>query len=54
MTHNIYATLRDRVVEALRVAVPDLAQDVLDRIEVTPARDPAHGDMATNAAMVVA
>lgn len=54
MINNIYAVLRDRVVEALRVAVPDLAQDVLDRIEVTPVRDPAHGDMATNAAMIAA
>jgi arginyl-tRNA synthetase len=54
MNHNIYALLRDRVVESLRVAVPGLAQEVLDRVEVTPARDPAHGDMATNAAMVAA
>ena len=34
--------------------MPDLPQDVADRVEVTPPRDPAHGDMATNAAMVAA
>jgi arginyl-tRNA synthetase len=27
---------------------------VLDKIEVTPPKDPAHGDMATNAALVIA
>ena len=33
---------------------PDLPGDVAARVEVTPAREPAHGDMATNAALVAA
>jgi arginyl-tRNA synthetase len=54
MSQDIYARMREAVVAALRDAVPDLAQEVADRVEVTPPRDPAHGDMATNAALVAA
>jgi arginyl-tRNA synthetase len=54
MTHNIFATMRERVLAALRAAVPDLSDEVAARVEVTPTKDPAHGDMATNAAMVSA
>ncbi len=54
MSHDIYAQMRDAVVTALRTAVPDVDDTVADRVEVTPPRDPAHGDMATNAAMVAA
>ena len=54
MTDNIYARVRDAVVGALRTLVPGLPDDVAARVEVTPGRDPAHGDMATNAAMVSA
>ena len=54
MTHNVFASMRDRVVAALAVIVPDLPAEVAARVEVTPAKDPAHGDMATNAAMVAA
>ncbi len=54
MSHDIYAQMRDAVVAALRAAVPDLDDTVADRVEVTPPRDPSHGDMATNAAMVAA
>jgi arginyl-tRNA synthetase len=52
MTHNLFAALRERVLAALREAVPDLPYEVAARVEVAPTRDPAHGDMATNAAMV--
>ena len=52
MTHNIFADLRERVLAALRGAVPDLPDEVAARVEVTPAREAAHGDMATNAALV--
>ncbi len=52
MTDNIFADIRDIVVAALIAAVPDLPADVLARVEVTPTKDVAHGDMATNAAMV--
>ncbi|HET8996814.1 MAG TPA: arginine--tRNA ligase [Acetobacteraceae bacterium] len=54
MTHDIYARLRDTVLTALRSMVPDLPDDIAARVEVTPARDPAHGDMATNAALLAA
>ena len=39
---------------ALRALHPQLTDEVAARVEVTPTRDPAHGDMATNAAMVAA
>jgi arginyl-tRNA synthetase len=51
---NLYADMRAHVLAALRLAVPDLPDELAARVEVTPARDPAHGDMATNAAMVTA
>jgi arginyl-tRNA synthetase len=54
MTDNIFSDVRDRVLAALRQAVPDLPDDLATRVEVTTAREPAHGDMATNAALVAA
>jgi arginyl-tRNA synthetase len=54
MTHDIHARMRDTVLSALRGLAPDLPEEVAARVEVTQARDPAHGDMATNAAMVSA
>ena len=54
MTHDLYARMRDQVLTALRTIVPDLPDDVAARVEVTPTRDQAHGDMATNAALVSA
>jgi arginyl-tRNA synthetase len=51
---DLYAHLRETVLEALAKIVPDLPTDIAARVEVTPTRDPAHGDMATNAAMVSA
>jgi arginyl-tRNA synthetase len=54
MSQNLYTTLRDRVVAILAELVPTLDPAVLARVEVTPARDPAHGDMATNAALLAA
>ncbi len=51
---DIYATIRQTVLSALHAAVPGLPDDATARVEVTPSRDPAHGDMATNAAMVCA
>ena len=52
MTDNIFADIRDTVVAALAAIVPDLPADIAARVEVTPTKDAAHGDMATNAAMV--
>lgn len=54
MSENIYAALRARVVAALADALPDLPEAAFEKLEVTPTKDPAHGDMATNAALVVA
>jgi arginyl-tRNA synthetase len=54
MPENIYARVRGAVVDALRRTVPDLPEPIAARVEVTPARDPAHGDMASNAAMISA
>ncbi|MBU2956453.1 arginine--tRNA ligase [Paracoccus sp. 1_MG-2023] len=54
---NLFTDLRDRVIQALdqMVDAGELPQH-LDYANVTvePPRDPAHGDMATNAAMVLA
>src|SRR5271169_2192984 len=51
---DLYARLRETILAALAQAVPDLPADIAARVEVSPAKDPAHGDMATNAAMVSA
>jgi len=51
---DVYAVMRETVVDALRTVVADLPDDVITRVEVTPPRDPTHGDMATNAALVAA
>ncbi|HEY0184714.1 MAG TPA: arginine--tRNA ligase [Rhodopila sp.] len=51
---DLYARLRETVLVALTKVVPGLPEDVAARVEITPPRDPAHGDMATNAAMVSA
>ncbi len=51
---DIFAAIRQTVLTALTTAVPDLPPEILARVEVSPTRDPAHGDMATNAAMVSA
>ena len=51
---DLYARLRETVLAALAKIIPDLPADIAARVEVTPTRDPAHGDMATNAAMVSA
>lgn len=53
-THDLYALIRGHVLAALRNVSPNLADDVAARVEVTPASDPARGDMATNAALVAA
>ena len=54
MAQDIYASMHETVVRALRGVVPDLTDDIIARVEVSPARDPSHGDMATNAALVAA
>jgi arginyl-tRNA synthetase len=54
MTENLFAIIRNFVLDEMLVLLPDLGEDVRAKIEVTPTRDPAHGDMASNAALVAA
>ena len=54
MKQDLFATIRSIVLRGVGTLVPDLPADIAARVEVSPTRDPAHGDMATNAAMVVA
>jgi len=51
---DLFTTIRITVLAAVHAAIPGLPDDVTARIEVSPTRDPAHGDMSTNAAMVCA
>ena len=55
---NLFADFEQRIRAAVEAssAPPALAAaaDALDRITAEPPRDPAHGDVATNAAMVLA
>lgn len=54
---NLFAEIRSAVVDALgRMTAEGLLPSSLDlsAVAVEPPRDPAHGDMATNAAMVLA
>jgi arginyl-tRNA synthetase len=53
MSH-LFSVMRARVLAALQADFPALPPEALARVEVTPTREAAHGDMATNAAMVVA
>ncbi|NVN13643.1 hypothetical protein HUK84_21310, partial [Nguyenibacter vanlangensis] len=50
MSDSLFVRYLSHVRDALRRIVPDLPDEVAARVELTPARDPAHGDMATNAA----
>src|SRR5687767_8948703 len=52
MSKNIFAEMLDRV-RAVNAQVLNAAADQ-SRVVVEPPRDPSHGDMATNAAMVLA
>src|SRR5690606_14854311 len=53
---DIFAHFEGRVKDALVAAFPALLGNdaVLDRVVVEPPRDPAHGDLSTNAAMIAA
>ncbi len=54
MTENIFADLRNLVLAEVRALLPDLPDTALAKIELTPTREAAHGDMATNAALLAA
>ncbi|UYO00068.1 MAG: arginine--tRNA ligase [Devosia sp.] len=51
---DIFALFTTRVIDALRADYPQLDNELLARVVVEPPRDAAHGDLSTNAAMVVA
>lgn len=51
---DIFAALRAGVLDCLRRILPELPEEATAKVAVEPPRDPAHGDMSTNAAMVVA
>lgn len=51
---DVFAIFADRVGAALRSLYPQATDEMLARIVVEPPRDPGHGDLSTNAAMVVA
>ncbi|MGY6769186.1 arginine--tRNA ligase [Komagataeibacter sp. NFXK3] len=53
MSDSLFARYLTHVRDALRTIMPDLPPAALERVEVTPTRDPAHGDLATNAALVI-
>jgi arginyl-tRNA synthetase len=53
-TADLFATMHAHVVEALAALLPELPPESFARVAVEPPKDAAHGDMATNAAMVVA
>jgi arginyl-tRNA synthetase len=51
---DVFALFATRVVAALKSLYPEASDDLLGRIAVEPPRDQGHGDLSTNAAMVVA
>ena len=51
---DVFAIISTRVATALQVLYPEIQADLLARFVVEPTRDPGHGDLSTNAAMVVA
>jgi arginyl-tRNA synthetase len=53
MSHDIFAHLRDRTITALRALLPELPEGAFARVTMEPPREASHGDMATNAALVV-
>ncbi|MCA3426360.1 MAG: arginine--tRNA ligase, partial [Roseomonas sp.] len=54
MTENVFTAMAEQVRAALVALYPELPADILARVQVEPPRDAAHGDMATNAALVIA
>jgi arginyl-tRNA synthetase len=54
MTENLFAIVRSWVLDDILDFLPNLPDDARARIEVTPTREAAHGDMASNAALVAA
>jgi arginyl-tRNA synthetase len=51
---DVFALFSARIGNAMQVLFPQAGADLLARIVVEPPRDSAHGDLSTNAAMIVA
>ncbi|MDR3472701.1 MAG: arginine--tRNA ligase [Devosia sp.] len=51
---DVFAIFTTRVAEALQALYPELPAELLSRFVVEPPRDAGHGDLSTNAAMIVA
>ena len=51
---NLFSLVRSWVLKDLAALLPDLPAAVLEKVELTPSREAAHGDCASNAAMVAA
>lgn len=54
MFPDLFRAVHLRVLDALAAEAPGLDPALVARIETMPARDPAHGDLATNAALIAA
>ncbi|MDB5413428.1 MAG: argS [Rubritepida sp.] len=53
MSHDIFAHLRGRAIAALRLLLPELPEEAFLRVTMEPPREASHGDMSTNAALVI-
>jgi arginyl-tRNA synthetase len=51
---DVFALFSARIASAMQTLFPQAGADLLARIVVEPPRDAAHGDLSTNAAMLVA
>jgi len=51
---DIFADFAARVAAALKTLHPEASAELIARAVVEPPRDPAHGDLSSNAAMVIA
>jgi arginyl-tRNA synthetase len=51
---DVFALFSARIATAMQSLFPDAGADLIARIVVEPPRDAAHGDLSTNAAMLVA
>src|SRR3569832_237167 len=51
---DIFADFAARVAAALKALYPEASPELIARAVVEPPRDPGHGDLSSNAAMVIA
>ena len=51
---DVFALFAARITDALRTLYPEVSEEALARLVAEPPRDAGHGDLSSNAAMVVA